>query len=92
MTLSRFVGPALFRRSATAGLQGEDVEPQTRFDFLALESCGVSLLPISAGPRSLRGQLAVRRTCRRLSPGIMDQMLLRGRFTINPRDTTDTDP
>ncbi len=45
-------------------------EQQTRFDFRALESCGVALVPTRARPRSLRGQLAVRRTCRRLSPAL----------------------
>ena len=45
-------------------------EPQTRFDFRALESCGVVLVPTSDMPRSLRGQLAVRRTCRHLSPAL----------------------
>ncbi len=45
-------------------------EPQTRFDFRALESCGVVLVPTRDMPRSLRGQLAVRRTCRHLSPAL----------------------
>ena len=45
-------------------------EPQTRFDFRTLESCGVALVPLSIGPRSLRGRFGVRRTCRHLSPAL----------------------
>ena len=45
-------------------------ERQTRFDFHALESCGVALVPIGIGPRSLRGRFGVRRMCRHLSPAL----------------------
>lgn len=52
------------------GLLVNHDQQQTRFDFRALESRGVALVPTSASPRSLRGQLAVRRTCRHLSPAL----------------------
>lgn len=42
-------------------------ERQTRFDFRSLESCGVSLVPVRSGPRSVLGHLDIRRECRRLS-------------------------
>lgn len=45
-------------------------EKQTRFDLRALESRGVALLPTGSGPRSLRGQSAVRRACRHLRPAL----------------------